>query len=54
VGFHGIPLEPSGHPIQSDAQLGTPHSHGCVRESQAAARLLWGWAPMGTKVVVLP
>ncbi len=38
VGFHGIPLQPSGRPIESDSQLGTPLSHGCVRESQFFAR----------------
>jgi hypothetical protein len=54
VGFHGIPLEPDGDPIQSDAQLGTPRSHGCVRQSQSSARLMWDWATMGTKVVVIP
>jgi hypothetical protein len=54
VGFHGIPLEPNGHPIQSDAQLGTARSHGCVRESQSSAKLMWDWATMGTKVVVIP
>lgn len=54
VGFHGIPLEPDGSPIQSDAQLGRPLSHGCVRQSQGSARLMWDWASMGTKVVVIP
>jgi lipoprotein-anchoring transpeptidase ErfK/SrfK len=54
VGFHGIPLEPDGTPIQSDSQLGTPRSHGCVRQSQWAAKLMWDWATMGTTVVVIP
>ena len=53
VGFHGIPLD-GGRPIQSDSQLGTPRSHGCVRQSQWAARLMWDWATMGTTVVVIP
>jgi hypothetical protein len=53
VGFHGIPLEPSGRPIESDSQLGTPLSHGCVRESQFFARVMWDWASMGTPVVVI-
>ncbi len=52
VGFHGIPLSGS-HPIQTDSELGHYHSAGCVRESQADARHLWDWAPMGTKVVVI-
>ena len=53
VGFHGIPLKPSGTPIQSDSQLGTPLSHGCVRQSQATAHIMWNWAQMGTTVVVM-
>jgi lipoprotein-anchoring transpeptidase ErfK/SrfK len=53
VGFHGIPLEPDGSPIQSESQLGTPRSHGCVRQSQATAHIMWNWASMGTTVVVL-
>lgn len=53
VGFHGIPLQPDGDPIQSDSQLGQPLSHGCVRQSQRSARLMWDWATMGTKVVVI-
>jgi lipoprotein-anchoring transpeptidase ErfK/SrfK len=53
VGFHGIPLRPNGTPIQSESQLGTPLSHGCVRESQFTAKMLWDWAPMGTTVVVM-
>ena len=54
VGFHGIPLEPDGTPIQSDSQLGTYRSHGCIRQSQWSAKLMWEWATMGTKVVVIP
>jgi lipoprotein-anchoring transpeptidase ErfK/SrfK len=54
VGFHGIPVRPNGSQIQSDSQLGTYRSAGCVRQSQPAARLLWDFAPMGTTVVVLP
>ena len=53
MGFHGIPLRPNGSQIERDEQLGQPLSHGCVRESQWTARLLWDWAPMGTTVVVL-
>lgn len=53
VGFHGIPLS-GGRQIQSDSQLGSYRSSGCVRENQADARRLWDFAPMGTKVVVIP
>jgi hypothetical protein len=53
IGFHGIPLEPNGTPIESDSQLGSPLSHGCVRQNQADAKELWDWTPVGTTVVVL-
>ena len=53
IGFHGIPLYPSGRPIQSDEQLGTPLSHGCVRVAQDKAFEIWNWADYGTTVVVL-
>lgn len=54
IGFHGIPLRRNGSPIQSDDQLGTPHSAGCIREHQFTAKMLWDWAPIGTTVVVTP
>jgi hypothetical protein len=52
IGFHGIPIRRNGTQIQRDAQLGTPLSHGCIRQHQWAAKLLYDWAPMGTTVVV--
>jgi lipoprotein-anchoring transpeptidase ErfK/SrfK len=54
VGFHSIPVTRRGRPIQSEAQLGTFRSHGCVRQRLADAALLWDWAPIGTPVVVVP
>lgn len=53
VGFHSIPVNGRGRPIQSEAQLGTPRSRGCVRQSLADARFLWDWAPIGTPVTVI-
>lgn len=53
IGFHEIPRS-RGAPMQTDAQLGQPLSGGCVRQATAAAILVWNWAPIGTKVVVLP
>jgi hypothetical protein len=35
------------------SQLGTPFSHGCVRQSYDNAKFLFDWAPEGTKVVVI-
>ena len=54
VGFHSIPVTRRGRPIQSEAQLGTYRSHGCVRQRLADAQFVWEWAPIGTPVVVVP
>lgn len=54
IGFHGIPLRPDGSPIEADSQLGTPLSHGCVRMNQQAVKVLYDWAHIGDRVVVLP
>jgi hypothetical protein len=51
IGFHSIPVS-NGEPVQTIAQLGTPLSHGCVRQRTADAVALWGFAPIGTTVVV--
>jgi lipoprotein-anchoring transpeptidase ErfK/SrfK len=52
IGFHGIPLNPYGTPIQSEAQLGQPLSHGCVRMTEWWAHWIYDWAPIGTPVEV--
>ena len=51
IGFHTIPVD-DGVPVQTTDQLGTPLSHGCVRQRTADAVALWGFAPIGTTVVV--
>jgi len=53
IGFHSIPRDASGRPLQSESQLGTYRSSGCVRQADHKAQFLYGWAPIGTKVVVL-
>ena len=52
IGFHAIPRDLRGRPIQTEAQLGTYRSLGCVRQADADAVALWNFAPLGTKVVV--
>jgi hypothetical protein len=52
IGFHDIPVD-DGEPVQTRAELGTPQSHGCIRQARPDARALWAFAPVGTKVVVL-
>ncbi len=51
IGFHTIPVD-DGKPVQSLRQLGTPRSHGCIRQERSNAIALWDFAPVGTKVVV--
>ena len=53
IGFHEIPKN-NGMPVQTEAQLGQPLSGGCVRQATPDAEHMWDWAPVGTKVVVLP
>ena len=51
IGFHSIPTK-DGRALQTRAQLGTPQSHGCIRQALPDAIALWNFAPVGTKVVV--
>ena len=53
IGFHGIPRDSSGRPLQGDDDLGGFRSAGCVRQSDGDAAYLYEWAPVGTTVVVL-
>lgn len=52
IGFHSIPVK-DGRPVQTEAQLGTPLSHGCIRQAEPDARGMWDFAPLGTRVVVV-
>lgn len=51
IGFHTIPVA-DGRRVQTTAELGTPLSHGCIRQRRADAIALWDFAPLGTPVVV--
>lgn len=52
IGFHDLPIK-DGVPLQTRAELGSPQSHGCIRQARPDARALWAFAPIGTPVVVL-
>lgn len=52
IGFHTIPTK-NGAALQTRSQLGTPLSHGCIRQATADAIALWKFAPEGTTVVVV-
>jgi lipoprotein-anchoring transpeptidase ErfK/SrfK len=51
IGFHDIPVK-DGELVQAEAQLGTPLSHGCIRQRRSDAIALWKFAPLGTSVIV--
>jgi hypothetical protein len=51
IGFHDIPVD-DGKRVQTFQQLGTPLSHGCIRQRRSDAIRLWNFAPIGTAVVV--
>jgi hypothetical protein len=51
IGFHSIPTK-NGKALETRADLGTPESHGCIRQWLPDAKALWSFAPVGTKVVV--
>ena len=53
IGFHDIPIA-DGQPVQTSSQLGTPQSHGCIRQKEPDAKALWKFAPLDTTVVVTP
>jgi lipoprotein-anchoring transpeptidase ErfK/SrfK len=52
IGFHSIPTK-DGEPLQTRAQLGTPQSHGCIRQALPDAVAMWRFATAGTTVVVV-
>jgi hypothetical protein len=51
IGFHDIPVDDGGL-VQTRDQLGTPQSHGCIRQWRPDAKALWDFAIVGTQVVV--
>jgi len=53
IGFHDIPVNADGEPLQGLDQLGTPTSAGCIRQRTADARQMWAFAGIGTTVVVV-
>ncbi len=53
-GFHSIPINPDDSPLQTKEQLGTLRSGGCVRQDFDDAEFTFGWADVGTRVIMLP
>jgi hypothetical protein len=52
-GFHSIPVWPDDRPLQTIEQLGTHRSGGCVRQDFSDAEYVFGWAEVGTRVIVV-
>ncbi len=53
IGFHAIPLHVSDNsPYMETEELGTRLSGGCQRQHNLDAQFMWGFATIGTKVVV--
>ena len=53
IGFHDIPVDGSGKPVQTKAALGAPRSAGCIRQHREDAKRMWRFATMHTRVVVV-
>jgi lipoprotein-anchoring transpeptidase ErfK/SrfK len=56
IGLHSLPywkLKNGGKLYEGASHLGTPVSHGCIRQSYAEAKALYDWAPIGTPVTVV-
>lgn len=54
IGFHDIPKYKDGSFAQTESQLGTPLSDGCVRQRTSNAKALYDFAIIGTPVIVVP
>jgi len=52
IGFHDIPRLHGAY-LQTRDQLGSPQSHGCIRQWRPDAKALWAFAPVGTEVDVV-
>ena len=53
IGFHDIPEDAQGRPVQGLDELGTATSAGCIRQRTVDAKQMWAFAPVGTSVVVV-
>jgi hypothetical protein len=51
-GIHELPEWPGGKKEGAD-HLGKPVSHGCVRLGIGPSKILYDWAPIGTKVTIV-
>jgi hypothetical protein len=54
IGFHDLPRYADGRTMQTEDELGTALSGGCVRQKYSDAVRMYRWADVGTTVVVTP
>lgn len=54
IGFHSIPVNRRGVPIQTVDKLGSYQSLGCVRQRYEDAAVMWEFAQIGTPVIAVP
>lgn len=56
-GLHALPywkLKNGGKLYEGAAHIGTPVSHGCIRQTLVDAKSLYDWTPIGTPVIIQP
>lgn len=51
MGIHELPEWPNGYK-EGAAHLGKPVSHGCIRLGIEAAKIVYDWTEVGTKVTI--
>ena len=51
MAIHGLPEWPNGYK-EGAAHIGTPVSHGCIRLGVEAAKIVYDWSDVGTKIII--
>jgi len=51
AGIHELPEWPNGYK-EGAKHLGIPVSHGCIRLGEVAAKIVYDWTDIGTKVTI--
>lgn len=55
MGLHSLPfwkLKNGGRLYEGATHIGTPVSHGCIRQTLAESKTLYDWTPIGTPVII--
>ncbi len=54
IGFHSVTVTERGRYAHAREDLGAPRTPGCVEQWHDDAKALWAFAPIGTRVSVVP